>query len=235
MSQTNHKISSESGVSGTLQESLSGLMDGEISELELRRLLKANDEDFSALRDKWSRYHLASAVNRFGSDTSLADVSQIDLSSAISSAIDQEPTYGTATKENTRRSSVRQMWSGVGRFAIAASVAGAVVLGVQFSPSGVDNQIVGNDTVTLPAANTPSSFGQGIPSDTTISTVSNDLSLSAKAAERAPITLTDETKEQLKQAEEQVNRLMLEHAQNASQNTQQGVLPYARVPEKSAE
>ncbi|MGS2718200.1 sigma-E factor negative regulatory protein [Eionea flava] len=232
MSQTNHKASSHTDVSETLQESLSGLMDGEISELELRRLLKANDGDFQVLRKKWSRYHSASAVNR--SDDAVG-FSTIDLSLAISSAIDEEPTYGEKSASAAKKSGVRQMWSGVGRFAVAASVAGAVVLGVQFSPSGLDNQIVDSDPVTLPSASSPSSFGQGIPSDTVVSTVSNEATSSLVNEQRAPITLNEDTKEQLKQAEEQVNRLMLEHAQNASQNTQQGVLPYARVPENSAE
>lgn len=232
MSQTNNKQPSHANVSDTLQESLSGLMDGEISELELRRLLKANDDDFQVLRNQWSRYHSASAANRSDDAVGFANV---DLSLAISSAIEEEPTYGEKPANVAKKSTIRHMWSGVGRFAIAASVAGAVVLGVQFSPSGLDNQIVDSNPVTLPSTSAPSSFGQGIPSDTVVSTVSNETMPSAVNEQRSPITLNNDTKEQLKQAEEQVNRLMLEHAQNASQNTQQGVLPYARVPEKSGE
>ena len=84
----------------------------------------------------------------------------------------------------------------------------------------------------MPSSSAPSSFAQGLSSDTTISTVSNTVkNQQNSSAERTPINITESTKEQLKQAEEEVNRLMLEHAQNASQNTQQGVLPYARVPE----
>lgn len=233
MSQTKNNLSSQATVSDTLQESLSALMDGEASELEIRRLLKSSDEDFGALRQQWSRYHLASATNQPNNECAGSPV--LDLSLSISDAIAQEPAHGEQSIKTIQKASIRNMWSGVGRFAIAASVAGAVVLGVQFSSTGLDNQIADNEPVTLPSTSAPSSFGQGIPSDTTVSTVSNDVSPSVRSEQRTPITLNEETKEQLKQAEEQVNRLMLEHAQNASQNTQQGVLPYARVPENSAE
>jgi sigma-E factor negative regulatory protein RseA len=75
----------------------------------------------------------------------------------------------------------------------------------------------------------PSCFGHGLPTDTTVRTVSNEATVIKP--EQQTIIINEATQEQLKLAEEEINRLMLEHAQNASQNTQQGVLPYARVPE----
>ncbi len=214
---------SNAPVKQTLEESLSALVDGEATELEVRRLLKASDEQYEDLRDSWLRYQTASSATK--SDFPSADFR--DLSSSISAAIAEEPAH--AIKGSSRKTSI---WSGVGRFAVAASVAGAVVLGVQFAPSDLDStQVATADPVPASQAKVPSSFGHGLPTDTVVSTVSNESSVSKPKAET--IIITESTQQQLKEAEDQVNRLMLEHAQNASQNTQQGVLPYARVPESS--
>ncbi|MFT5117662.1 MAG: sigma-E factor negative regulatory protein RseA [Kiritimatiellia bacterium] len=212
---------SDSPVKQPLEESLSALVDGEITELELRRLLKASDEDFKGLRARWLRFNTASA----GIKKDLPTGDFCDLSESISAAIDEEKTYSMSSK-STRKSSI---WSGVGRFAIAASVAGAVVLGVQFAPSGVNNEVADAESTLAPFVNVPSSFGHGLPTDTTVRTVSNEATVIKP--EQQTIIINEATQEQLKLAEEEINRLMLEHAQNASQNTQQGVLPYARVPE----
>lgn len=223
---------SQTSVKQPLEESLSALMDGEITELELRRLLKADDETFTALRENWSRYHLLSA----GAKNDFPAIEYRDLSQNISKAIADEPVYtGNISKDKVSIKPNKNIWFGLGRFAVAASVAGAVVLGVQFAPNSVDNQVAeGEQIIILPSASSasvPSSFDHGLPSNTAISTVSNANKTSPNNTEIAPIAITESTKQQLEQAEEQVNRLMLEHAQNAAQNTQQGVLPYARVPE----
>lgn len=223
---------SQTPIKQSLQESLSALMDGEATELEVRRLLKADDTAYEEVRGFWSRYQVSSA----GVKKDTPDVVYRDLSLSISAAIAEEPVYAAKADTDTARTKEKtktSVWSGMGRFAVAASVAGAVVLGVQFAPNEVGQQVVESDPVTLPSSSVPSGFAQGLSADTTISTVSNTSPNQNNNNERAPINITDSTKEQLKQVEEQVNRLMLEHAQNASQNTQQGVLPYARVPEKT--
>jgi sigma-E factor negative regulatory protein RseA len=221
---------SQTPVKQSLQEALSALVDGEATELEVRRLLKADDVAFEEVRGAWSRYQLSSSSVK----KDIPGVEYRDLSFSISTAIAEEPAHtgetGTGKEKSTGKTKT-SIWSGMGRFAVAASVAGAVVLGVQFAPNGADQQIVESNPVTLPSSTVPSSFAQGLSADTTISTVSNTSQNQESNDKRAPINITESTKEQLKQAEEQVNRLMLEHAQNASQNTQQGVLPYARVPE----
>ena len=53
---------SGTGAKQQLEESLSALVDGEISELELHRVLKASDEDYDQLRDQWTRAHIARAA-----------------------------------------------------------------------------------------------------------------------------------------------------------------------------
>ncbi|MFT7388644.1 MAG: sigma-E factor negative regulatory protein RseA [Candidatus Endobugula sp.] len=232
MSAVSQSTVKQSTVKQPLQESLSALVDGEADELEVRRLLKADDKAFDVLRKDWSRYLLACSSIKSGKTS--ADERSIeyrDLSLIISAAIAEEPVH--STNKTFTSGPKAGMWSGVGRFAVAASVAGAIVLGVQFVPNGADNQIVGSEPVTLPSFNVPISFAQGLPLNTVISTVSNEQSTQVRDNNRAPIVISDSTKEQLKRAEEQVNRLMLEHAQNASQNTHQGILPYARLPEST--
>lgn len=200
-----------------LEESLSALMDGEATELEIRRLMKSCDAD-EALMQKWHRYQMASASMK--GDVVLS--SPLDLSQSISQAIAEEPAYKVSEKSSKSR-----IWGNLGRFGIAASVAGAVVMGVQFASVGTSvNQVVDN---TAPVITPPSDpqFGN----DASISVVSQETSPKAVSPQRPSIILTDETQEQLKGAESELGRLMLEHAQNAAQNTQHGVLPYIRVPE----
>ena len=219
---------SQTPVKQSLQESLSALLDGEATELEVRRLLKADDVTYAEVRNSWSRYQMASS----GAKKDIPNIEYRDLSLSISAAIAEEAVHtGKVTVDESKKAK-SSIWSGMGRFAVAASVAGAVIVGVQFAPNTADQHVAESPSVTLPSSSVPSSFAQGLSSDTTISTVSNTVkNQQNSSAERTPINITESTKEQLKQAEEEVNRLMLEHAQNASQNTQQGVLPYARVPE----
>jgi sigma-E factor negative regulatory protein RseA len=219
---------SQTPVKQSLQESLSALVDGETTELEVRRLLKADDATYAEARGSWSRYQAASS----GLKKDIPGVEYRDLSLSISAAIAEEVVHtGNADADKTKKAKA-SIWSGMGRFAVAASVAGAVIVGVQFAPNTADQQVAEGSPVTLPSTSVPRSFAQDLSADTTISTVSNTSAAQQNSSgERAPISITDSTKDQLKQAEEEVNRLMLEHAQNASQNTQQGVLPYARVPE----
>ncbi len=207
-----------------MEESLSALMDGEITALELRRLLKLDEEQFSELRERWLSYQIASSSLK----NDMPAIAYQDISGQISAAIVDEPVH-RGKKQTSGR-----LWAGVGRFAIAASVAGAVVLGVPFSPDNVTQQVADVEKPVeqvVPSHRVPRSFGHTMPQDTVVSTVSNENRPSESS--KKEITITKDTQQKLQEAGSQVNRLMLEHAQNAAQNTQQGVLPYARLPESS--
>lgn len=67
-----------------LDQSLSALMDGEATDMELHRLLKEVSEG-SELRDKWKRYHMVSSALKGD-----AAITPIDYSAAISAAIDRK-------------------------------------------------------------------------------------------------------------------------------------------------
>jgi sigma-E factor negative regulatory protein RseA len=193
-----------------LNESLSALMDGEASELEVRRLLKSDD---SGLSDRWHRYQLASAAMK--GEVELNQV--VDFSASISAAIAEEPAHSAQAAKPAKSG----FWGNVGRFGIAASVAGAVIVGVQISSFNTAVNVA--DT---PATTTPASSSPVLGDDTAVSVVGNQ----QKPQERQ-ILINEATREQLQQMEGEVNRLMLEHAENASQNTQQGVTSFIRVPD----
>lgn len=111
------------------QETISALMDNEVSELELRSLLKRLPEDEQG-SEKWHRYHLASTALK-------QDESPVvmDISSSVMAAIDDEPTY--AMKPGADSSTGRTIgWreyllKPVASMAMAASVTAVVILGAQ--------------------------------------------------------------------------------------------------------
>ena len=207
----------------SINASLSALMDGEASDIEIRRLLKSEDAD---LDQRWLRYHIASAAMRKDSDSGFGS---IDLSSSISASIANEPSLfddievDSDVKKATTKAKVVNLWSNLGRFAIAASVAGAVVIGVQFSPSDATNSVA--ITPEIPVA--PVSGQPILDVDTTVRAVGTQ----AQAPQQRPIIINDATQEQVDDMKQEVNRLMLEHAENATQNTQNGITPFVRVPD----
>ncbi|MBX2808830.1 MAG: sigma-E factor negative regulatory protein [Cellvibrionaceae bacterium] len=199
-----------------LNESLSALVDAEATELELRRLL-ASMESAPELRERWHRYHLAGAALK--GNLSLAQ--PVDLSLAIAAAVEKEPHH--ALKPQAKSVA---LWKNIGRFSVAASVAGALILGVQLH-STTDNGLDVADGRAVSGSLSPTpQLG-----NTSVRTVSQGSLPEPATQRRQPIVISEQTQQQLRQVEGQLGRLMLEHAQDAAQNTQHGVLPYVRVPE----
>ncbi len=125
--------------------SLSALMDGEVTELELRRLLR-EARDNPELLDSWERYNLA----RSALHGEPFQWTGSELSERIAARIAEEPTPGAAARSAgwLRRSAMP-----LGKLAVAASVAAAVFLGLQTlssehtgMPSSDTRQTVANDT-----------------------------------------------------------------------------------------
>ena len=111
-----------------LTESVSALVDGEVSELELHRILKElaleGSSDPADLTDqsvvnKWSRYNLTSQAM---ANTPLAGK---DISQSVTAAIANEKTYSNNFIQQFIQA------KSVGRFAVAASVAFMAIIGVQ--------------------------------------------------------------------------------------------------------
>ncbi|MOA13813.1 Anti-sigma-E factor RseA [compost metagenome] len=114
------------------QEQLSALMDGDLSDVEVLNELGTDP----ALQDTWARYHLIGDAMRGDLPVNL----QLDLSDSIMLALEDEPTIlapkpvqPAAPQVHTAKvlPLLRRVSQQVGQYAIAASVAAAVIFGVQ--------------------------------------------------------------------------------------------------------
>lgn len=227
-----------------LAESLSALMDNQASELELQRLLKAVEAD-SELKSTWSRYQIASA----GLRKDLSVMASNDFAARISAAIDAEETYSIQPPVTTQTDSERtasgnviampsRWWQQAGRVAVAASVAGALIVGVQQYQTVAPQtaEFAANTPATAPvsanetkAANLPSGINAPALSARTVAVQSgyesrpqeNRRVMFVPRQEAAPIYNED--------ISTYVNQLIQEHTDNASLNSGQGMLPYTRV------
>ena len=210
-----------------LDQSLSALMDGEATDIELHRLLKEVSEG-SELRDKWKRYHMVSSAIKGD-----AAIASIDYSAAISAAIDEEPAH--------RQGGFAVFAGSAGRFAIAASVALVAVFGVQQLNSPLDSiapvsEFAGveqvNEENTGPAIQFPSGF-QPIINARTVSAGGNNKSSQY-------VTPVIEVRQQVsrKYSETELraymNDVMAKHSNHAALNSNQGMLPFARLNEIEA-
>ncbi|MDH0432365.1 RseA family anti-sigma factor [Aeromonas caviae] len=140
------------------KEQLSALMDGDLSEIEVLNELGTDP----ALQDTWSRYHLIGDAMRGDLPVNL----QLDLSDSIMLALEDEPAILAPKPAQPAAPHVqpagkvipfvRRFGQQVGQYAIAASVAAAVIFGVQ--------QYQGKDGVpTSPVLNTIPVGGSAAP------------------------------------------------------------------------
>lgn len=210
-----------------LAESLSALMDGESTELETHRILKevgSNSSATDSARRKWQRYHMASSV------MSGDPVAKIDFSAAIAAAIEAEDRH--------RINPLRQFVGIAGRFAIAASVAMVAVLGaqqfnevapsnldaVQFAEVAVDEAQQNNG----PAIQFPSGFQPNVQART----VSAGGNIKVSQQPVTPFIQVRQTVNQQYSEQElraYLNDIILKHTSHAALNSNQGMLPFARV------
>lgn len=102
-----------------LDESVSAVMDGEADELELRRVLAAAGDD-PQLRQRWARYQLARDVMH-----RQTVAPGLDLAARVSAALEAEAETAAVPAAQSARWSLQ-----LGRLAVAASVALAVLVGV---------------------------------------------------------------------------------------------------------
>lgn len=111
------------------RESLSALMDGEVSDFELRRTVETATES-AELRQQWRRYQIARACLKREPQASLKS----DLSQGVMDAIQNEPVYHPSleTVAGTRpqgRARGQSWWRSLTSMAVAASVTAVVILG----------------------------------------------------------------------------------------------------------
>lgn len=228
-----------------LAESLSALMDNQASELELQRLLKAAEAD-SELKSTWSRYQIASA----GLRKDLPVIASNDFAARVSAAIDAEETYSPQSHAVANIDSAQaasgnviampsRWWQQVGRVAVAASVAGVLIVGVQ------QYQAVAPQTVEF-AANTTGNVPAAVNNETKAANLPSGINAPALSARTVAVQSGYESRPQENRrvmfvprqqaapiynedVSTYVNQLIQEHTDNASINSGQGMLPYTRV------
>lgn len=124
------------------KEQISALMDGDLSDAQVLNELELDSD----LQDTWGRYHLIGDAMRGDLPVNL----QLDLSDSIMAALEDEPTVlapkpveakpvapqAQQEMEPTKTDSnvvplFRRIGQQLGQYAIAASVAAAVIFGVQ--------------------------------------------------------------------------------------------------------
>lgn len=223
-----------------LHESLSALVDDQASEMELHRILRACDEDDS-VRDTWSRYQLTRAAMR----GDLEAGEHIDLSAGIRSAIDQE-NWDEVVGSDTRDHPVKKGWlQTVGRFAIAASVAGVVVMTSQLALTPDNGREIADASLSpssVPSVAMPAGYGAPGLSARTVSShprmESNretrflpQVAMPQVSSSKASNTKNSNVQRQPSpEVQAHLLRVMEVHAAHAALSSGKGMLPYARVP-----
>jgi len=183
-------------------ETLSALMDGELDEMSLHRVLNQM-EDGSQIKETWSRYHLQRDVIK----GDVSEFSTLDISSAVHDAIDNEATIESASQQP------KNWWKAVAGLSVAASVTFAVVLGARFNPllgGQGSEQFAGKTQVQVV-----------VPEITRVK------GPTMIAQSNSALNGVDE--KSLQQAQERLNIYLKQHAQDSSLGQGRSAMPFARV------
>ncbi|QFT54240.1 sigma-E factor negative regulatory protein [Microbulbifer sp. THAF38] len=215
-----------------LNESLSALMDGEVSELELQRLLKASAAS-EELGERWSRYQLAASVMRREQVASV----ESGLAASISAAIDLEEPLSQAGNGGAVAANGlinNRWWRPLSRGAIAATVAFAAILGVQQISDTQQNPVQGNELVAeverpaqpvVQSAPQPSGFYVPAPSTRSVSTATPSFVPEQRGVVGQQVIQQVPTPELMRH----LNRVMIQHSEQAAHVGSQGMVPFARA------
>jgi sigma-E factor negative regulatory protein RseA len=125
------------------RESLSALLDGEVEELELRRILQKSEMDPSLL-ETWGRYNLVHSAL-----TAEAVPASSGFASAVADQLDSEPSYNLSASSAV--SSAGTWRQNLTKLAIAASVALIFVVGLQTANEPNSPAVAGTNQPLAPA------------------------------------------------------------------------------------
>ncbi len=192
-----------------LKESLSALMDDEATELELRQVLRSDQE--SILRESWSRWHMVRAALA----EPASQLAPAGLGEAIIAALDSEapPRRGLGAVSGALRG-----------LAVAAGVAVVAVLGVRGLEGPAPEPATAPVVASVPAEGIrvyqPGMFRSG-----------NDRASYAQASVVNPNETLQSGEPAAGQlaAQRRLQHFMYRHAEYASLNSSRGMMPFARV------
>ncbi len=189
-------------------EGLSALMDGEVSEFELRRVLSevASDDGLGAT---WNRYQAVSSIIKRQNVGLGAQWQSPSLVERVRAEIAQEPAV-----TQTRASGLKTYLRPVASVAVAASVSAMVVLGWQSYQTVQPGSAVATSVSTNPVvAQTGSTTGQPLMR------VSQGTSNSMQVPSAEIIRLDPA-------AQQRLNDYLMSHSGNAALSTATGLTPY---------
>lgn len=222
-----------------LAETLSALMDNQVSELEFQRLLKATQDD-AELKAAWNRYHVVRAVLK----KDFIQPAPVNFAARVSAALQDETEfkYADANIQSSTNSTIavasfNNWWANIGRVAVAASVAAAVIVGVQQfqhqQPGQAGELVASVDKPALvqpqPTVNLPS--GINAP-ELNARTVALQSGFETRPHQNRRVVFVPRQSAETVNPDEisaYVNELMEVHSDNAARNSGQGVLPFTRV------
>lgn len=191
-----------------IKESISALMDDEINELELQRILSQADRNEVA--GQWQRYHAVRDVmqgetySEQDGGIGAGDLPFIDISQSVSEWIENEEPGDDVVTESAQAENkpVSNYPRTGGLLAVAASVAFAVLF--LFQNSAVDSP-VGN----------PSAIAQ-IGAENNLQTVS---------AQKQPVMIDHIDEDHARR----LNQYLLRHAEHSMHGGRHGTMPFVRV------
>ncbi len=195
-----------------IRESISAFMDGEASELELERLLKQSADP--ELRQRMQRYGLSGQLAQ-PSGQSLP----LDISASVMAAIDAEQAPERITPvARSKRFALPDFLKPVASVAVAASVFATVLVGGQLY--GLVGESDNPAAVQIADAVSP----VGMVNTLGGATVNANYGAPAlKSANSRPQVEYNQL------ARKQLQRYLLPHTDEATLNTPQGMMPYARI------
>lgn len=212
-----------------LAESISALVDNEASELELARILKATDAN--KVLQTWAAYQIAGAAMRRDLPADFNQGLSRGFAERVSAAIAEEPAH----KSEGTQKGLSGWWLGLSRIAVAASVAGAVVIGAQWYEQDVTVPMQGMASSTSPAVDAPDTslpMGYNAPA-LPVRTVSAQYGVTPPARQ-VIFTPHQPTTTNIEVSSEQIrvylDQLVGYHIEHAAVNSAQGMLPYVRLP-----
>ena len=188
-----------------INESISALMDDEANEMELERLLRQSGQP--EVREVWQRYHLT----RFPLHGTARG---LDVSAAVMAAIEVESNDTEPTPQHPR---LRKLRLPPAIFSVAASMLAAVLVGGLWY--SLENETAGTATRVA---------GQV----TTVAEVDARQGLATYVSSPAPILQPVSLPRRFnynRLADQQLQRYLKSHTDEAALNTPQGMMPYARV------
>jgi sigma-E factor negative regulatory protein RseA len=236
------------------QESLSALMDGELSEFELRQLINQLSDN-TELPTQWERFHLVRNVLQRPRHEpgALPALKLNDFSTRVRTAIDSEPAY-TFTPQNTPQKSHSRNWRQaalrpVARVAVAASVSFVMVAGYQrLFMNGVDGgNGAGSHGGQTVAQQTPASpvFNLGLDSHSVEGNSGAAMLLTTArpqylrqnvipvsegySAQGTQSVITGDIIRAVPENEELTNAYFISHTGKTAVYGAQGVMPFARM------